>query len=428
MSIAEREQQILRVKKQGFHKELDEALADKLKTEVVSTVKTVLESALEEEVKAFLKPLMGKERPHRSGYYHRGLNTQYGQIQDLAVPKLRQRNREREWQVLQRYERSLGNLLDWMCCLYVMGLSLRDLLEALYFILGKVLSVSAQITLKVQQQLEAKRQKPLTRTPEMILVDGVWVDIQYTINDEFKEDQSGHIRQCRRAEERVVLAVMAVWEDGSQELIHYEVASVESEATWTTVFQNLIARGLDPNKLKLVSSDGGLGLPAAMQKCFPIAQQQRCITHKVRGIERHLNYSDLPQSTPTGQPLKPSEAKQQRRFEIISDAYRIYEADLESDAQLRLQDFQEKWQLTEPDAVRTFIKDVQLTFSFYQFDADLHHHIRTTNHLERLFREFRTKSDEIGAFPNETSCLTVFWLVVERDHAKHDRRSSANNS
>jgi transposase-like protein len=93
-----------------------------------------------------------------------------------------------------------------------------------------------------------------------------------------------------------------------------------------------------------------------------------------------------------------------------------------------LQDFQEKLPLTEPDAVRTFIKDVQLTFSFYQFDPDLRHHIRTTNHLERLFREFRTKSDEIGAFPNETSCLTVFWLVVERDHAKHDRRSSANNS
>ncbi len=134
-------------------------------------------------MKAFLKPLTGQEKPHRSGYYRRGLNTQYGRIQDLAVPKLRQRNREREWQILQRYERSLGNLLDWMCCLYVMGLSSRDLQEALYFILGKVLSVSAvnQITLKVQNQLEARRQKPLSRTPEMILVDGVWVDIQYTI-------------------------------------------------------------------------------------------------------------------------------------------------------------------------------------------------------------------------------------------------------
>ncbi|MGL5035301.1 MAG: hypothetical protein ACRC6M_16055, partial [Microcystaceae cyanobacterium] len=47
MSIAEREKQILRVSQQGFHRQLDEALTSKLKTEVVSTVKTVLESALE---------------------------------------------------------------------------------------------------------------------------------------------------------------------------------------------------------------------------------------------------------------------------------------------------------------------------------------------------------------------------------------------
>jgi hypothetical protein len=37
------------------------------------------------------------------------------------------------------------------------------------------------------------------------------------------------------------------------------------------------------------------------------------------------------------------------------------------------------------------------------------------------FREFRTKTDEIGSFPNELSCLTVFDLIVVRDQAKHDR-------
>ena len=62
-----------------------------------------------------------------------------------------------------------------MCCLYVMGLSLRDLQEALYFILGKVLSVSAvnQITLKVQQQLETRRQKPLNWS--VVMVDWVYL-------------------------------------------------------------------------------------------------------------------------------------------------------------------------------------------------------------------------------------------------------------
>ncbi|NKB18608.1 MAG: IS256 family transposase, partial [Pseudanabaena sp. CRU_2_10] len=49
--------------------------------------------------------------------------------------------------------------------------------------------------------------------------------------------------------------------------------------------------------------------------------------------------------------------------------------------------------------------DLELTFTFYQFDSSLHRHIRTTNHLERLFREFRTKSDEIGAFPSRNQLL-----------------------
>jgi transposase-like protein len=180
MSIAEQEKQILRVRQQGFHPQLNEALNSKLKTEVAE----------------FLK---GKEKkPYRSGYYLRGVNTQYGQISDLAVPKLREGNKEREWQILERYQRSLGNLLDWMCVLYVMGLSLRDLQEALYLILGKVLSVSAvnQITLNVQKQIESRRQVPLTRIPKMILVDGVWVEIQYTIDGEFKVQSSKFYHGC----------------------------------------------------------------------------------------------------------------------------------------------------------------------------------------------------------------------------------------
>ena len=62
--------------------------------------------------------------------------------------------------------------------------------------------------------------------------------------------------------------------------------------------------------------------------------------------------------------------------------------------------------------MQVFQRDLELTFTLYQFDSTLHRHIRTTNHLERLFREFRTKSDEIGAFPHQTSCLTVFFLVI----------------
>ncbi|NJM45459.1 MAG: hypothetical protein HC860_04230 [Alkalinema sp. RU_4_3] len=247
MTILEREEQILRIREQGIHPDLSDKLNETLRTTVISAVKAVMEGALQEEMSEFLAQIED-EKPQRSGFYPRGLNTQYGTIPDLQVPKLRRRNAEREWLILERYQRSLGNLMDWLCCLYVMG------------------------------------------------------------------------------QERVVLAVMAIWADGRQDLLHYEVAETESEDTWTKVFQNLISRGFDPKQLKLVSSDGSLGSPAALATCFPTTQQQRCITHKVRGIERHLAYLELPQFDDQQQPVKSAEAKKQWRFEIVSDAYDIFEA------------------------------------------------------------------------------------------------------
>jgi len=65
--------------------------------------------------------------------------------------------------------------------------------------------------------------------------------------------------------------------------------------------------------------------------------------------------------------------------------------------------------------------DIDLNLTFYQFDPALHALIRSTNLSERFFREFRTKADEIRAFPNELTCLTLFHLIVVREHTKHDR-------
>jgi putative transposase len=86
MTIAQREQQIHRVKASSFQPELDEALEQALRTAVVAAVKTTLEAALVGELQVDLSK-MTAQRPRRSGYFNRGLDTQYGHIQDLRVPK-----------------------------------------------------------------------------------------------------------------------------------------------------------------------------------------------------------------------------------------------------------------------------------------------------------------------------------------------------
>jgi len=53
--------------------------------------------------------------------------------------------------------------------------------------------------------------------------------------------------------------------------------------------------------VELVVSDGTTGLPAVIEKKLPHAQQQRCITHKVRGITRYLTYKELQNTNQNGQ-------------------------------------------------------------------------------------------------------------------------------
>lgn len=275
--------------------------------------------------------------------------------------------------------------------------------------------------------MKADRGSHIEATPPILIVDGVWVDIQYTL-DAIKVDRAGHQRQQRRAEERVILAVMAVWPDGRYHILHYEVAQDEREATWSNLFENLIKRGLLPPQVKLVVSDGTNGLLAAMRTHLPTTPLQRCITHKVRGMKQYLSYLQLPTHDADGLPLDKKAAKALRWAELKRDAYDIYDADSLELAQQYLANFLDKWTPLEPQAIRAFQRSLGRTFCFYAFDKELAVHIRTTNHLERFFREFRNRADEIGAFPNETSCLTLFYVAMLRDHAKHQRLNLAKTS
>lgn len=427
MSLANREEEILRIKSASFHPQMNATLEKIIRANVLKTVRSTIELALVEEL------LIEREKmqsfPRRSGYYPRILNTQYGQIPVLNVPKLRSCNKERDWQILERHEKNIVGLLAYASYLYVMGLSIRDLQMALYFLLGSVLSRNAvnRVTLKLQERLDEERFRRIERTPLALIVDGVWVSVQYDL-DKFFIDKSGHKRQKRKAQDRVILAVMAIYADGSSHILHYELAENESEESWKAVFAQMIERGLLGEAVEVVVSDGTKGLLAAMKEYLPNAKQQRCITHKVRGMYSYLTYQDLPETTQDGKTLTVGQAKKERWHQIKRDAYAIYDEPSVDRAQAKLKDFVTKWQALEPDALHAFQWGIQRTFVFYDFDKELHPAIRTTNLLERFFRTFRNKADEIGAFPNETSCLTLFLVVLNFDHAKHNRMPAMANT
>jgi putative transposase len=427
-TIAKLETDIKRIWRHSFQAELDTALEQHMRAQALVGVQAALEAALVEELlaaRAAAQEATGGRTAdyYRAGTFQRRVLTRYGPIPDLHVPKLRQGNAARDWQILTRYQQAMPQVLDTLCYFYTLGLSLRDLQEGLYLIFGRVLSRSAvnRVTLAAHAPMDAWRQAPITDTPPILIVDGVWVSINYPTGETWT-DRSRHVRQRVRADERVILAVMGVWPDGRHALIHYTVARAEDTAAWTQVGQELYQRGLNPARVQIVVSDGTKGLQDAMHTQLPLARLQRCTVHKVRGMERYLQYGGLPTQDPqTGHALTPEAARQQRRSALSAAALDIFQAPTRAEAEQRLATFVTTWSALEPKAVKTFQWGLKHCFTFYELAPALHVCVRSTNLLERFFREFRTKADEIGAFPNETSCCTVFHLVMVREHAKHDR-------
>ena len=432
-TIAQVKHQVDRIWYASFQTDLADTLAVHLRRHALAGVQAALEMALVEELEAHRQPYRQQYLPvalQRSGTYTRRVLTTHGFIPDLHVPKLRADNHARAWQVLTRYQLSMPLLLDQALYLYTLGLSIRDLQEALYVLFGHVLSREAvnRVTRAASSPMDTWRTRPLTDTPPILLVDGVWGQVLQPTGALWI-DQSGHERREMRGHDQVILTVMGVWPDGRHQILHYHLAAAEDTAAWSALLAALIGRGVDAAAIEMVVSDGSTGLPAALATHLPNAKQQRCVVHKIRGLERAFCYRDLTMIDPvTGEPLTYEAARRLRRQQLSTEAHAIFEAVTRAEADARLAAFRATWGGLEAEVVRLLSKDVDACLTFYQFDQPLHRLIRSTNLLERFFREFRTKSDEIGAFPNDISCLVVFHLIVIRDDAKHDRGQTAKTA
>lgn len=136
---AELKDQVNRIWLTSFHTDLADTLTQQLRQHPLQGVQATLEAALREEVTAYRDHLRTTARaaarspsPFRcAGHFHRRVLTSYGLIPDLRVPKLRRGNADRPWLILTRYQLAMQPVLDLALYLSTLGLSIRDLQEAL---------------------------------------------------------------------------------------------------------------------------------------------------------------------------------------------------------------------------------------------------------------------------------------------------------
>jgi transposase-like protein len=71
-----------------------------------------------------------------------------------------------------------------------------------------------------------------------------------------------------------------------------------------------------------------------------------------------------------------------------------------------------------PGAMRNFIKNIDLTLSYFSMPERMRSRVRTTNPLNRFFREIRRRTRTMGAFRDRQSAYRILYAIADTYNQK----------
>ena len=315
----------------------------------------------------------------RNGSYPRHLLTELGDI-ELAMPRTR---RFAPTAVLRAYARRPEQVDRMLLSCFVLGLSVRKVSEALLPILGR--PVSPSTVSKVAKQLDALvaafHARPLEERYRVLMLDGVVLA---------RKTGAGAIR-------RPVLVALGLRPDGKKEVIDFRLAQSESAAEWERFLGDLIRRGLVGDALEMVCVDGGSGLLAALPTAYPGVPVQRCWAHKIRNVLGKVRQADQPA--------------------VKAGLHAVMNARTLPQARAAARRFADRWEADYPKAVRCLRDDLDDLLTCWRYKSRAERKkVRTTNAIERRFREVRRRTRPMGVFADQTSMDRILFAVFNHEN------------
>jgi len=353
-----------------------------LRPELADAVSVILHATMEDELAALLTARPYERTRDRSGYrngrFRRWLATEIGAI-ELSVPRARQVAYHPSF--LQRAARRTSTVDGLLRTAFLRGLSTRETAALAERLTGVSLSAAAvsRLTAQLDDQVAVFHHRPIRLPVRYLLLDGLWVSVRAS---------NGH------AYKRVVLAAYGISPDGRRELLDYRQALGESTTAWGTLLRSLIARGLDPDGVLLVVADGAGGIASAVAEAFPDAAFGRCWTHRVR---------NLLDAIPFGQ-----------RKSALRGLRAIYRAATKRAAVTAYWRFAKAWRTRHPRLVAGLDRDLDSLLVVFDLPASIRVSLRTTNLIERAFRELRRRLRPIGALSDRRSADRILYGQVTR--------------
>jgi transposase-like protein len=356
-----------------------------------------LKRILEERLQSEIEQELGLEpyerdsdrKGYRNGNYIRHLLTEVGDI-ELSVPRLRRRF---NFKTLSRYLRRAKSVDHAILGCFVYGHSTRKVGEALAPILGEKPSSStvSRISRCLDDAVKEHHQRPLSDGYRFLFFDGIVLK---------KRGAVGNRR-------RVFLCVYGIRWDGKPEMIDFYQAHGESQNAWEAFLRQLYSRGLLGGKTELVVTDGGKGLHAALEIIYPHIPRQRCWAHKSRNVLDKVKKKD--------------------HEKVKKMLHRIWGAKNLREATKAYWNLSHEWRRVYPGAVACLDRDLDDLLAFYSIkNQELWSKIRTTNPIERAFREVKRRTRPMGVFTDRQSMERIVYAVFH--HLNNQKKMTPLNA
>lgn len=358
-------------------------------------VRALLATMVQETIRAEFDRFIGAapyergpdRRGRRNGSYQRRFRTRVGSLV-LEIP--RDRAGLFRPSLFAKYERSEQALVLAMIEMYLHGVSTRKVNAIVEELCGTSISASevSALTRKLDASLTAWRERRLDETPYRALVVDAHLE---------------HVRREGHVRATTMLWVVGITPDGYREHLGLWCGASESEASWASVFRDLVERGL--RGVSYVVSDEHLGLVTALQRYFPDAIHQRCQVHYQRNALAKVS----------------SDHAQAILHQGLRDAWT---ATTREEAALRIARLTDELRPLAPRAADWLLDTHAETLACYALDHDdVRRPLRSTNSLERHHVEVRRRTRVIRIFPHEASLLRLATaLAVEQnDRWRHKR-------
>ena len=315
----------------------------------------------------------------RNGYYRRHLLTELGDI-ELNVPRTR---RYSPVEVIRAYARRTPQIDRVILAGFVLGLSTRKVSETLLALLGRPVSATtvSQVAKTLDAAVAAFHRRPLQNRYQALMLDGVVLA---------RKTGAGALR-------RPVLVALGLRPDGKKEIIDFRLAGSESAAEWEQFLTDLYRRGLTGEGLEMICVDGGSGLIAALPRVFHDIPVQRCWAHKIRNVLNKVKKADQPA--------------------VKRALHKIMNAANAPAARAAARRFADRFENRYPAAVACLRNDLDELLTCFRYKTEAERRaVRTTNAIERRFREVRRRTRPMGTFQDKTSMDRILFAVFTHEN------------